>query len=514
MATTPPKKTVPDWYSAYARQMQYQYPDYTQQQRIGELYKRLSWVATAVDIIAVIAAMTDKSVYKIAGEDKEDVDNHDFEKLLLSPNPLQSGRSFIKRVISDYVLQNKAYIWLNIVAGSVVEMWWIPSTQIVPVASQTIGISHFAYSCGDGTTMPVPTEQVVYFHDYDPTEMIEPDTSLTSIYQTARTDMSMQAWNARTYDGNGRLPGVMTFADNIPDPEWKQIGDDINGAAATGNILRLRSTGNGDVRWIQTAAPPKDMEYYTGRNNNRNEIWNRIAPGLVSMLSESATEANARSGKATLIDLCVYPILTMFYECMTKQVVIPYYGADYCIEPDDIRVTDRIIELQEREKHAEILTVDEYRHEWGDEPYPDPEIGKIPFVQLRARNFFTAPPDNPATNATASQTDTSLPVETANNLTDINAQQNQALQPMKADIYPAMVELEKWERVANKSAAKAVDFIAYNIPARVVGIVRSQLSGGGIDVVDVFSAARKTLQQETSIIMALADAINRLADKK
>ena len=500
------KTNYPNWYLQAARQLSYTYPDMTLSQRFGELYKRLSWVATAVDIVSIIATMTGKQVVEMDGEDETAIINHEFEIRLSAPNPMQSGRSFWRALVADYVLQSKCYIWLNIVGGSVVEMWRVPTTMIAPHASGSLGIDYFAYSPGDGTIIPVPIEQIVYISDFDPINLIEPDSSLTSIAITAQSDISMQRWSAHTYDGNGRLPGVMTFADMVDDVQWRQIGDDIDSAAKMQNILRLRGTGTGAVGWIPTSVPPKDMEFYIGRDHNRSEIFNRLAPGLESMLVANATEANARAGRATLVDLTVYPLLLLFCETITQQVLWRYFGKQYKLVPDDIRVTDRVLELTEREKHGEVLTVDEYRKLWKDKPYPDPEIGKIPYVQLKARNLFTTPPDNP-TDAPAA-----LPAETANGLTDINAMQAQAAQ--KADVYSAMLELDKWERVANKSAVKAIDFVAHNIPARVVGIVRGQLSGGGMDVEDVFTAARKSLQSDTSGIMALADAINRLVDKK
>jgi hypothetical protein len=302
----------------------------------------------------------------------------------------------------------------------------------------------------------------------------------------------------------------MTLADMVDNQQWEQIGQDIDSAAKMQNILRLRGTGSGAVNWIPTSVPPKDMEFYIGRDHNRSEIFNRLAPGLESMLVANATEANARAGKATLIDLTVYPLLLLFCETLTHQVLWRYYGKQYKLVPDDIRVTDRVLELTEREKHGEALTVDEYRALWKDDPYPDPEIGKIPFVQLKTRSFFTTPPDNPTGDAGA--TAAALPVEAANNLTDVTAQQGQA--SAKADIHPAMMELEKWERLANRSAVKAIDFMAHNIPARVADSVRDQLRGGGVDVDDIFSMARNSLQSENSTILTLAAAINRLADKK
>ena len=415
----------------------------------------------------------------------------------MNPNPMQAGKSFLRHFFADYLLYNKAYIWMNIVAGSIVEMWNIPSSNITPHTSGTLGIDYFIYDPGDGKTLRIDQKEIIYFKDYDPLNMITPDSSLTSIATTAQNDLAMQAWSKNTYGGNGRLPGVMTFADMIPDPLWDQIGEDINEASTKQNILRLRGTGTGAVNWIQTSSPPKDMEFYTGRDKNRDEIWNRIAPGLVSMLSESATEANARTGKATLIDFVVYPILGMFYETLTTQALQPYYGTDLKIEPDDIRVTDRVLELQEKQEHSKVLTVDEYRKEWGDKPIGDKELGKM--LVSRAQSY-AAPSEAPPVQPQDKQVGT-LPADTANAQTDIQSQQQQVTAKAK-DPRPAMLEIEKWERMAKKSVKKSQDFECYNIPRKIELSIKADLPNcaNPAAVVTLFDNARDAITAEMGIV--------------
>jgi len=505
MATYPAKNksAYPDWYLAHARTMASEWPELTLSQRMGMLYKRLSWVAIGVDIISAIAAMADKQVYRVRPGEDEALPDHELTARLISPNELQTGRSLIRQFIADYVLNNNAYLWLNIVDNRVIEMWRIPMANIAPKISGTLGIDGYLYDPGDGGVILIPKEQIIHMSDYDPLNMIQPESSLTSIQMTASNDISMQQWSQNTYKGNGRLPGILAFADPINNDDWKLIGEDIDKAASKNNIMRLRSTGQGAVTWVSTSSPPSDMQFYVGRDNSRDEILNRVGPGLVSMLSASATEANARSGKATLIDLVVYPILLTFYDLLTQKVLWKYYGKEFVIRPDDIRVTDRVLLLSENKEHANVLTVDEYRKIWGDSPHEDPEIGGQMYKLLSAPTPEPVQPISPAES-----TNPALPAETADNLTDINAVEERVSQ--KADIYPAMRELEAWERVAVKSVKKAIDFTAHNTPALVADSVRDNLRRGGIDIGDIFASARRSLQSQPMVIDALYMAVKAL----
>lgn len=519
-AYTSEKQQYPKWYLAYARNMANNYPDLTTGERLAELYKKLSWVATAIDIVSIVAAMAGKSVKKITGEEEEDVPNHDFERLLLDPNPIASGRSFIRSVVADYKLHGKAFIWINLVNNKPVELWRIPPTMMNPQSSGSLGIEYFVYDYGAGK-MSIPAAEVVYWKDYDPNNLIDPSSNLTSVSLTSNNDLMMQSWNNNVYKGNGRLPGVMTFADMIPDPLWDQIGDDINEAASKQNILRLRGTGSGAVNWIQTSTAPKDMEFYTGRDNNRAEIWSRIAPGLTSTLSENATEANSRTGKATLIDLCVYPLIQMLYETMTQQIIWPYYGTEFIIEPDDIRVTDRVLDLAEISEYSKTATVNEVRTKrWKLDELKD-ERGTM--LVAEAQTYKTEKPETsaPVIAPDKKQPDKALPAETSNAQVEVDAQQEQAAQKMR-DPHSIILELEKWERKAIKNIGKQFEFDCYSTPVDLVKSIKTDLIGcaNPAAVKSVFVKARDEIGEyqtpeidTTSAILALAAAINKAAEK-
>src|SRR5215212_8191403 len=69
------------------------------------LYRRISSVFTAIDIVASAAALTEFSVARqIKGKEPKDIPGHEFEILLQSPNPLDSRYEFLYATIAYWKL--------------------------------------------------------------------------------------------------------------------------------------------------------------------------------------------------------------------------------------------------------------------------------------------------------------------------------------------------------------------------------------------------------------------------
>jgi hypothetical protein len=272
----------------------------------------------------------------------------------------------------------------------------------------------------------------------------------------------MQNWNKKLFvRSNGRLPGILAFADPIPDDDWSMIQSDVDKAAAMRNFMMLRNVKAGGVQWLQATASQKDMEFLNSRLANRDEIYSAIAPGLSSILSVNATEANARIGKTTLIDFKVYPMLQKIGSVLSTKLM-PVYGGEYIVEPEDIRITDKVLRLQEMAEYSKTHTVDEVRSEyWQDDPLGN-EIGNS--IVAAAQSGYTAP----------QPMQSEQPFEAGNPAIDVTSEFEEA---GAKDMRPALLELDKWER-KSKKAGRVAEFTAYNIPADVVEAVKG---GAGFD---------------------------------
>jgi hypothetical protein len=104
----------------------------------------------------------------------------------------------------------------------------------------------------------------------------------------------------------------------IQDDQWKKIKEDTREASKNRELMMLRGTGAGGVKWMQNSATQKDMEFLLGREANKSEVYS-LYPGLESMTDKSATEANANAGKRTFMENVIWPRLVRISEKIVNK---------------------------------------------------------------------------------------------------------------------------------------------------------------------------------------------------
>jgi len=467
-----PAKQYPGWALDSAEIEGFSFPKFVDNENKLSYFQRVSWVNIAVDKVATIGSGAKWNVKKSSGEKIEDVPNHDFEKVLRSPNPTMSQADLIYSTLAYMSVTNTAYWWLNIVSGKPKEIWLIPTKQISPIPDGNLYIKEYQYDPGDGGLISLSPEEIIPFIGFNPDSMFTGMSNLDPLRNIMDADIAMQSWNKRLFGkNNGKLPGIMAFADSINDDDWAQIQKDVDKASSIRSIMMLRNVKAGGVQWIQAAASQKDMEFLNSRLANRDEIYSSIAPGLASILSVNATEANAKTGKSTLIDFKVYPMLKKIGDVITTKIM-PMYEDNLLCEPEDIRVTDRVMMMREMEVYSKTHTVDEVREKyWQDKPLQ--EVGNV-LVNIAQTQRKQPDVSQPIINKPIE-----MPIEADE--PDVKVK----------DVRPAMLELDKWER-KSKKLGKLAEFEAYNIPSYIVSEIVKGMT---------FEAARTVLKSHSIMPM-------------
>ena len=349
----------------------------------SELYQRMGWVHTAVITVANMVATVELSVKKLRAEKEVEINNHDFELLIQKPNPLQSRFEFLRATASDILLTGNAYWHINRPDESTppLELWRIQPSRIYPVTDGKSFISGYMYDPGNGPEIMLDPWQVCHFKEYHPSNMFLGLSRVEPVAMDASTELNMAKWNNRLFgENNARLPGIIAFKDTIDQAEWDIIKADIREASQKREQMLLRGVGD-QVQWLQAASTLADMEFIEGRTFTKEEIYSVFAPGLSSILAVNATEANARTGKATLTEFAAWPMLISIAERITGSILPVYSGNSrqivYKAEFEDIRVTDRAMELQEISRYAETHTIDEIREKYYEDK-PIAQVSKLP----------------------------------------------------------------------------------------------------------------------------------------
>jgi len=376
------QEPMPEWYlqSAGVNSMG-GIPDPSTYGNQADLFRRLSWINIAVNLVSYAAATATYRVKKLEDDKNTDIINHPFEKLLRRPNSEQSQFDFFQNIFGYIMLTGNAYVWLSRESNDQppLEMWVIPTPYIKPILSEKLGVSHYEYDPGLGKQIKIPKHQIVHLRTFNPNNMFVGLSPVEAVGTVAYGDLKMQEWNTNFFSKqNAKIPGALAFADNLDnvtfDKVKREVQEQWGGTSRFGPML-LRNVGTG-VNWVQMGLTQAEMEFISSREMNRDEIFSLYAPGLLSMISPKSTEANARIGKATFTEFTLWPMLQIIDQKFTQNP-LPVYGEDLLFIHDDIRVTDKLTELREEDQYAVTHTVDEIRKEYyDDEPIGD-ERGKL-----------------------------------------------------------------------------------------------------------------------------------------
>ena len=496
---------VPGFALASAGANKFSSPDPSLYKNQAELYRRVPGVSTAVDMISRGAADSRLQVFRLEGEDKFAIPNHPLETLMKKPNPLDSSYEFRTATTNFRQLAGNCYWWLNKANENAepTEIWVIPPHKIRPVPDEKLYLAGYIYDPGDGNEIPLDIWEIVHFKRFNPFDEFVGLSAIEALAVTALGDIEARKWNTRFFgENNGRLEGMITFADNIINKDWEQLKRDFKDASKKREQMMLRGVGKGGVDWHQSKATPREMEFLEGLEMNQETIWSVLAPGLASMLAVNSNEANARVGEAIFTNKTVWPWLE---EAASKinHSILPFFGDNLIAEYEDIRIADRALELQEMAQYEKSHTVDETREKWYmSEPIGD-ERGRLLVAEVgrsggdQVSESVTATPQN-------ASIEESKPEDTAD-------------EPVKSELE---IDLDKWRRKASKRIGESVPFESKHVPHAIKRKVLDGLEAckDKADVSAVFGAVldvpvEKT-EDMTPLLMLLDDAIKAVADEK
>ena len=121
------------------------------------------------------------------------------------------------------------------------------------------------------------------------------------------------------------------------------------------------------------------MQFIEGRRWNREELLMLFGIPL-GKWSENATEANAVVADTTFLRDTLWPKLLRVTQELTRDIMLPFYGDDLVVQPQDIRPQNRALELQEMAVALNVMTVNEVRNRYF---HLDPlVVGDLPGEQL------------------------------------------------------------------------------------------------------------------------------------
>ncbi|MCY3864659.1 MAG: phage portal protein [Chloroflexi bacterium] len=353
----------------------------------GRVYEQSPWVYIAINRIAEAAALVPLRVFRLEGEKRIGIANHPLEQLLGNPNPLTSGFELLEQTIGSLELQGNAYWYLaGDASGVPQEIWVLRPDRVTIVPDATRVVAGYLYEV-DGQYIPLDAIEVAHFRRWHPNNDFYGLSPISAARCAILSDRHMADWNRNTFGQDKGVPaGIVNIKDFVSDADFERVKREwrqhYGGTARKTAFLR-----GGDIEWQNIGLSHTDLDFLQGRKAQRDEILN-IFGIPVGLISENATEANAKVAERQFIERALWPKLVRLAQKISAEL-LPFYGGNLIAEFDDIRPTDTEARLAEIRTAYPLLSVNELRERyfqlppvaWGDvavgsphPPAPSPKM--------------------------------------------------------------------------------------------------------------------------------------------
>ncbi len=340
----------------------------------ASVYEQSPWVYIAINRIAEAGALVPLRVFRLDDEKRIGIANHPLEQLLSNPNPLNSGFELFEQTIGSLELQGNAYWFLvGDQSGQPGEIWVLRPDRVTIVPDAKRVVAGYLYEI-DGQYIPLDAIEVLHFRRWHPSNDFYGLSPISAARCAVLSDRHMADWNRNTFGQDNGVPaGIVSIRDFISDTDFERVKREWrkNYGSAQRRTAFLRG---GNIEWQHIGLSHTDLDFLQGRKAQRDEILN-IFGIPVGLISENATEANAKVAERQFIERALYPKLVRLAQKISAEL-LPFYGDNLIAEFDDIRPTDSEARLAEIRAAYPLLSINEMRAEyfqlppvaWGEVP--------------------------------------------------------------------------------------------------------------------------------------------------
>jgi len=340
----------------------------------ARVYEQSPWVYVAVNRIAEAAALVPLRVVRHARGERIQLGHHPVLTLLERPNPRLSRFELFEQTVGALELHGNAYWFLaGDDRGQPVEIWPLPPDRLRIIPDARDLVRGYIYEV-DGQRIPLEPAEIIHFRRWNPSDDFYGLSTLQAARLAIASDRAMAQWNHAAFGQDRGVPaGIVMVKDFISDADFERLKRDWRTSYGAGE-RRTAFLRGASVTWQNIGLSHQDLDFLNGRRAHREEILNLFGVP-VGLLSENATEANAKVAERLFIERTLWPKLVRIAGKITGDL-LPFWGPDLSLEFDDIRPTDAQARLDELRAAYPVLTINELRAryfhmppvDWGDRP--------------------------------------------------------------------------------------------------------------------------------------------------
>jgi HK97 family phage portal protein len=306
------------------------YTDMTIAKAVREGYKCSIWVYRGVRTIVQACSAVPWRVEK----DGEEIEGHEFTKLMSRPNPVFSGQDMIELLIAHLILGGNGLWQPVMVGGKPREFWPVMPDLFRPVPSTIPGqwLDGWEHT---QTRKMLPPESFIHFMQLNPGNPYWGIGSLMAAARTVDTDNEAQDTQKVSMQNRALPVGILT-------PSAEALGqEDLDLVSAKFKDKFLQKSQhrepwvfNKGMKWESMSLSPVEMDYIASRLQNQRAIAAAlgISPIFLGDLEQSSYNNMAEARKALYQDAAI-PMLDDI-KATLNMAVAPLYPGDITINYD------------------------------------------------------------------------------------------------------------------------------------------------------------------------------------
>ncbi|MBZ0295744.1 MAG: phage portal protein, partial [Anaerolineae bacterium] len=220
----------------------------------------------------------------------------------------------------------------------------------------------------------------VHFRRWHPGNDYYGLSALEAARLAVHSDRAMAEWNHNTFGRDNGVPaGIVNVKEFVSDSDFERIKREWRQSYG-GPQRRTAFLRGGGIEWHNIGLSHTDLDFLKGREAHRDEILN-IFGIPVGLVSENATEANAKVAERLFIERTLWPKLVRMAQKITQEL-LPFWPGEHVALFEDIRPTDVQARLDEIRTAQTVLSINEIRQRYYS--LPDVEWGVRPVGMVEA----------------------------------------------------------------------------------------------------------------------------------
>ena len=329
-----------------------------------EGYQTNPYVYAAIDIIAKNVSTIEFTVIDRKRGNIE-VKKDDLVRLLKTPNPSQSWKSFVKQIVVDFYISGNVFILATDTKKPAALYILRPDKVSIVRDSDFYSLTPIkGYKYGSKQYSP---KEILHIKNYNPLDDLYGLSPLTSLSKSIILSNRAKDWNINLLENNARPSGALISKERLSEKQIAFLRQQINEIYSSPENAGRPLILEGGLDWKEMSLRPTDLNWQEVINTTAKEIAVALGIPVQIFLRDTGTSnAGFRNALKSLFYNTIFPFCDLLIGELNRWLV-PMFNPDYeivydkddvpALSEDAVQVWDRVI----RARLAGILTKNEAR---------------------------------------------------------------------------------------------------------------------------------------------------------